>query len=215
MGLFSSLIKTTAPAHAEKTAPAAATGTDTLVAERPSSQLDGAWTIDPSHSSLGFTAKHAMVTNVRGQFDEFDGTAVIDTADPSASSATVTIKAASITTGSADRDGHLQSGDFFDVESYPELRFVSTAVELLDAETWRITGDLTIKDVTRPVSIDFTSTGIARDPFGNLRAGFEGETSINRKDWGLQWNAALETGGVLVSEKIKLVFDISAIKTEA
>lgn len=213
MGLFSSLFRSSAPAHADSAAaPTAAPAGDTLVAERPAEELAGTWTIDPSHSSLGFTARHAMVTNVRGQFDEFEGTGVIDTNDPSASSTTVVIQAASITTGSADRDGHLRSADFFDVETYPELRFASTSVELVDAETWRVAGDLTIKDVTRPVSVDFAFTGLARDPFGNLRAGFEGETAINRKDWGLEWNAALETGGVLVSEKATLEFEVSAIK---
>jgi polyisoprenoid-binding protein YceI len=113
----------------------------------------------------------------------------------------------------ADRDGHLASPDFFDVEKFPELTFASTAVER-DGATWTITGDLTIKDVTRPITIEFEETGSARDPFGNLRVGFEGSTSISRKDWGLTWNAALETGGVLVSDKVKLEFDVSAIRQD-
>ncbi|TIC82845.1 YceI family protein [Nocardioides sp. GY 10127] len=175
------------------------------------SDISGAYTIDASHSRLGFSARHAMVTTVRGQFQEFEGTATIDTANPAASSVSVTMKAASIDTGSADRNGHLVSGDFFDVETYPELTFVSTAVSK-DGDDWTITGDLTIKGVSKPVTIEFESTGSATDPFGNTRVGFEGATTINRKDWGLEWNAALETGGVLVSEKIKLEFDISAIK---
>ena len=209
MGLFDWFTKKPAPAHAE-TKPAAAAVTATPAVDE---QLAGTWTLDPAHSSLGFSAKHAMVTNVRGTFDEFEGTGVIDTANPSASSVTVVIQAASVNTGVADRDGHLRSGDFFDVETYPELRFASTSVERVDADTFRLNGELTIKDVTRPLSVELTSTGLAQDPFGNLRAGFEGETTINRKDWGLEWNAALETGGVLVSEKIKLVLDISAIKS--
>ena len=209
MGLFDWFTKKPAPAHAE-TKPAAAAVTATPAVDE---QLAGTWTLDPAHSSLGFSAKHAMVTNVRGTFDEFEGTGVIDTANPSASSVTVVIQAASVNTGVADRDGHLRSGDFFDVETYPELRFASTAVELVDAETWRITGDLTIKDVTRPITVDFAFSGVAQDPFGNVRAGFEGTTTVNRKDWGLVWNAALETGGVLVSEKVKLVFDLSVIKS--
>jgi polyisoprenoid-binding protein YceI len=176
-------------------------------------ELTGTWHIDPSHSSLGFSARHAMVTNVRGQFDEFEGTGVVDAANPTASTATVIMKAASINTGVADRDAHLRSADFFDVENHPELRFTSTSVEQVDDGTWRVTGDLAIKDTAHPVAIDFEFTGLARDPFGNLRAGFEGETTISRKDWGLEWNAALETGGVLVGEKIKLTFDISAIKS--
>ncbi|MGC5583442.1 YceI family protein [Ornithinimicrobium sp. W1665] len=205
---------TTAPA-VTSSAPA----TESSVPAAPASetpaaaQLDGTWTLDPSHSSLGFVARHAMVTNVRGTFDEFQGSGVVDTTDLSGSHATVVMKAASINTGSEDRDAHLRSADFFDVETYPEVRYTTTSVERVDEETFRLDGELTIKDVTRPLSIELTSTGLAQDPFGNLRAGFEGETSINRKDWGLVWNAALETGGVLVSEKIKLVLDISAIKS--
>jgi len=173
--------------------------------------LSGDYTIDPAHTRLGFSARHAMVTTVRGQFQDFAGTAHIDTANPAASSVALTIQTASIDTGVADRDGHLKSGDFFDAEANPEITFVSTKVER-DGDDWAITGDLTIKGVSKPVTIDFESTGSARDPFGNLRVGFEGSTSINRKDWGLTWNAALETGGVLVSEKIKLEFDVSAIR---
>jgi polyisoprenoid-binding protein YceI len=175
----------------------------------------GDYTLDVTHTRIGFSARHAMVTTVRGQFGDFEGSAKVSTADPAASSASVTIRTASITTGQEDRDGHLRSGDFFDVETYPEIRFVSTGVARKDAETWTVTGDLTIKDVTKPVSIDFELTGSARDPFGNLRVGFEGSTTVNRKDWGLAWNAALETGGVLVSEKIKLEFDVSAIAVGA
>jgi polyisoprenoid-binding protein YceI len=174
--------------------------------------IAGDYTLDVTHTRLGFSARHAMVTTVRGQFGEFEGSAHVDTANPAASSAKVVIKTAGIDTGNADRDGHLRSADFFDVETYPEITFEATDVARVDAVTWRLTGDLTIKGVSKPVSIDFESTGSARDPFGNLRVGFEGSTTINRKDWGLTWNAALETGGVLVSEKIKLEFDVSAIR---
>ena len=174
--------------------------------------IAGDYTLDTSHTNLGFSARHAMVTTVRGGFQEFAGTAHLDTADPSRSSVELTIKAASVSTGSADRDRHLVSGDFFDAETYPELRFVSTGVDRTDDSTWAVTGDLTIKDTTLPVTIEFEQTGSARDPFGNLRVGFEGETAISRKDWGLTWNPALETGGVLVSDKIKLTFDVSAIR---
>jgi polyisoprenoid-binding protein YceI len=173
--------------------------------------ISGDYTIDQTHTRLGFSTRHAMVTTVRGQFNDFAGTAHIDTTNPAASSVSLTIQTASIDTGVADRDGHLRSGDFFDAEVNPEITFVSTKVER-DGDDWAITGDLTIKGVSKPVTIDFESTGSARDPFGNLRVGFEGSTSINRKDWGLTWNAALETGGVLVSEKIKLEFDVSAIR---
>lgn len=173
--------------------------------------ISGHYTLDVSHSRLGFVARHAMVTKVRGQFGAFTGTATIDEATPSSSKVELSIDVASIETGSADRDGHLKSADFFDAETYPTITFRSTDVQR-DGSGWAVTGDLTIKDVTKPVTVEFEHTGSARDPFGNLRVGFEGETTINRKDWGLTWNAALETGGVLVSEKIKLEFDVSAIQ---
>jgi polyisoprenoid-binding protein YceI len=173
--------------------------------------ITGDYTIDATHTRLGFSARHAMVTTVRGQFKDFAGTAHIDTANPAASTVALTIQTASIDTGVADRDGHLTSGDFFDAEANPEITFVSTNVER-DGDDWAVTGDLTIKGTSKPVTVVFESTGSARDPFGNLRVGFEGSTTINRKDWGLTWNAALETGGVLVSEKIKLEFDVSAIR---
>jgi polyisoprenoid-binding protein YceI len=174
------------------------------------SDIKGDYALDPSHSRLGFSTRHAMVTTVRGAFKDFTGEAVVDTENPAASTVNVTIKTASIDTGVADRDAHLRSADFFDAETYPEITFVSTDV-VRDGDDWTITGDLTIKDVTKPVAIEFESTGSARDPFGNTRIGFEGRTTINRKDWGLSWNAALETGGFLVSDKIKLDIDISAI----
>jgi polyisoprenoid-binding protein YceI len=191
-------------------APAGSTPVEVTEAT-PGSVLTGDYTIDASHSRLGFSARHAMVTTVRGQFGDFDGAAHVDAENPAASTVALTIRAASIATGTADRDGHLTSGDFFDVENHPELTFTSTSVER-DGTDWTITGDLTIKEVTKSVTIPFEETGTAVDPFGNTRVGFEGATTINRKDWDLTWNAALETGGVLVSEKIKLEFDISAIK---
>ena len=187
-------------------------GTTTAVIDAPATaDLTGDWTIDPSHSRLGFSARHAMVTTVRGSFGGFEGTAHIDGATPASSTVALTIAVASVETGSADRDGHLVSPDFFDAAAFPEMTFTSTAVER-DGDEWAITGDLVIKGVSRSVTIPFESTGTATDPFGNQRAGFEGSTTINRKDWGLTWNAALETGGVLVSEKITLDFDVSAIK---
>ena len=173
--------------------------------------IAGDYAIDTSHSRLGFVARHAMVTKVRGHFTDFKATAHIDAENPAASSVELDIDVTSVSTGSPDRDGHLRSPDFFDVESFPAMTFRSTEVSRDDDE-WTITGDLTIKDVTRPVTIEFEETGSAVDPFGNTRVGFEGDVTVNRKDWGLSWNAALETGGVLVSEKIKLEFDISAIK---
>ena len=174
--------------------------------------LSGDYELDVAHTRIGFTARHAMVTSVRGSFQEFEGTAHLDAADPTKSSAKVTIKAASISTGQGQRDAHLRSPDFLDVETYPDITFESTGVEQLEDDTYRVRGDLTVKDQTRPVTIDFTFNGSAKDPYGNLRAGFEGAGTINRKDWGLTWNAALETGGFLVSDKIKLEFDVSAVK---
>lgn len=172
--------------------------------------ISGDYTIDPSHTRIGFSARHAMVTKVRGNFEDFEGSAHVDTANPANSSVKVLIKAASVTTHNEQRDGHLKTPDFFDIENYPEITFVSTHVER-DGDDWDITGDLTINGVTKSVTIPFEQTGSAKDPFGNLRVGFEGGTTIDRTEWNLSFNAALETGGVLVSEKVKLEFDVSAI----
>ncbi|MEV8392369.1 MULTISPECIES: YceI family protein [unclassified Streptomyces] len=174
--------------------------------------LTGEYTIDPAHSTISFTVRHAMVTNVRGAFTEHEGSLSLDGTNPAASSASIDVSIASVDTGMADRDGHLRSADFFDAETFPKMSFRSTSVEQLDAETYRLTGDLTIKDVTRPLTIDLEFNGSATDPFGNERVGFEGSATILRSEWGLTWNAALETGGVMVSDKVKLSFDISAIK---
>ncbi|MFG2938973.1 YceI family protein [Streptomyces sp. NPDC048282] len=174
--------------------------------------LTGDYTIDPAHTTLGFVARHAMVTNVKGSFQEFEGTLHLDGTEPSKSTASLDIKMDSITTGSPDRDGHLKSADFFKIDEFPTMTFRSTSAEALGDEDYRITGDLTILGVTKPVTIDLEFNGAAKDPFGNERVGFEGKAEIKRSDWGVTWNAALETGGVLVSDKIKLNFDISAIK---
>ncbi|HUR73787.1 MAG TPA: YceI family protein [Sporichthya sp.] len=184
----------------------------TATASTISPALTGSYTLDTTHSRLGFSARHAMVTKVRGAFADFAGTAVLDAEDPSRSHAEVTIQVASVDTGNAQRDEHLRTNDFFDAATYPEIRFVSTKAEALGEDNYRLTGDLTIKDVTKSVAVDFEFTGLVADPWGNQRAGFEGKAVINRKDWGVNFNAALEAGGVLVSEKITLEFDISAIK---
>jgi polyisoprenoid-binding protein YceI len=175
-------------------------------------QTTGTWTIDSSHTRVGFSAKHAMVATVRGQFNEFDGTLSLDGAEPEQSSATVTIKAGSISTGSDDRDNHVRSADFLDVESHPELTFRSTGVRYEGGDDFVMTGDLTIRGTTRPVELKVDLEGLASDPFGNERIGFSGETTISRKDFGLTWNVALEAGGVLVSDKVKITLDVSAIK---
>lgn len=174
--------------------------------------LTGEYTIDPAHTSIGFTVRHAMVTNVRGTFGEHEGSLSLNGAEPAASKAVIDVKIGSIDTGIADRDGHLRSGDFFDVEQFPLMTFRSTHAEQLGGEQYRVTGDLTIKDVTRPLAIDLEFNGAAQDVYGNERIGFEGSAEILRSEWGLTWNAALETGGVMVSDKVKLNFDISAIK---
>lgn len=175
--------------------------------------LTGHYAIDPSHSRIGFGARHAMVTKVRGSFNDFEGSGYFDAEDPSRSELKLTIRAASIDTRNADRDAHLRGNDFFDMERYPEIAFSSTAVEPIGDEHYRVTGDLTIKGVTRPVTVDFEYSGAAVDPFGNQRIGLEGRTTVNRKDWGVTWNAALDAGGVLVSEKVTLEFEVSAIHT--
>ncbi|MEU2061484.1 YceI family protein [Streptomyces sp. NPDC013455] len=204
MGLFGRRTATTAPAAPATAAPAAA-GPDLTA-------LTGDYTIDPAHSTIGFVARHAMVTNVKGSFQDFTGTLHLDGADPSRSTATLDVRMASIDTGNADRDGHLKSADFFRTDEFPAMTFRSTGAEALGGENYRITGDLSILGVTKPLTIDLEFNGSAKDPFGNERVGFEGKAEILRSEWGLTWNAALETGGVLVSDKIRLVFDVSAIR---
>ncbi|MEU0290316.1 MULTISPECIES: YceI family protein [Streptomyces] len=174
--------------------------------------LTGEYTIDPAHTTIGFVARHAMVTNVKGSFKDFTGTLQLDGSDPSRSTATLDVVMDSIDTGNADRDGHLKSADFFKTDEFPTMTFRSTKAEALGGDDYRITGDLSILGTTRPITIDLEFNGAAKDPFGNERVGFEGRTEILRSEWGLTWNAGLETGGVLVSDKIKLNFDISAIR---
>ncbi len=174
--------------------------------------LAGTYRLDPVHTRIGFVARHAMVTKVRGSFNEFDGSGYFDSENPANSRLSLTIKAASIDTRNRDRDAHLRSNEFLDVEHYPEITYVSNAVEQLDDTHYRVTGDLTIKGVTRPVAFDLELTGSAVDPYGNQRIGLEGRTTINRKDFGVSWNVALEAGGVLVGEKVTLEFEVSAVK---
>jgi polyisoprenoid-binding protein YceI len=174
--------------------------------------LTGDYTIDPSHTTIGFVARHAMVTNVKGAFQDFTGTLHLDGANPANSTATLDVKMESIETGNTDRDGHLKSSDFFKIDEFPVMTFRSTKAEALGGDDYRITGDLSLLGVTKSITIDLEFNGAAKDPFGNERVGFEGKAEILRSEWGLTWNAALETGGMLVSDKIKLNFDISAIK---
>jgi polyisoprenoid-binding protein YceI len=177
--------------------------------------LTGDYVIDAAHSRLGLVARHAMITKVRGAFTTFDGKAHLDFENPAASTAEVLIDVVSIDTRNAQRDEHLRTNDFFDAPNFPHITFASTGVEQVDEENYRLTGDLTIKGITKSVVIEFEYTGAATDPFGNNRVGFEGKTTINRSDYGVTFNAALETGGVMVSEKITIELEISAIKVTA
>ncbi|MGH8860678.1 MAG: YceI family protein, partial [Jatrophihabitantaceae bacterium] len=169
------------------------------------STLTGTYAIDASHSRVGFVARHAMVTKVRGSFNEFDGTATIDGADPANSSVRVTLEANSIDTRNQQRDDHIRTNDFLDIASYPQITFVSTAIGHNGGNDFQVTGDLTIRGVTKSVVLPLEYLGSATDPFGNARVGFEGSLVINRKDWGVNWNAAT---GVLVSEKVTLKFGV-------
>jgi polyisoprenoid-binding protein YceI len=175
-------------------------------------ELTGTYTLDVAHSRVGFVARHAMVTKVRGSFDEFEGTATLDGSNPENSSVSVTIQVASVDTRNDQRDGHLRTNDFLDVEKFPTISFSSTAIKHLGGNDFEVTGNLTVKGVTKQVVLPVEYQGAATDPYGNKRIGFEGSTTINRSDYGVNFNAALETGGVLVSEKITLEFEISAIK---
>lgn len=192
------------------------TATPTAVAETPTgpdlAHLTGDWTIDTTHSEVAFSVRHAMVTNVKGRFTEYDGKLHLDGSTPGNSSADLMIKVASIDTNQAQRDEHLRTGDFFAADTYPEIRFRSTSAERLRGDTYRMSGELTIKDTTRPVVLDLEYTGSATDAYGAERVGFEGSAVLDRTEFGLTYNAALETGGVLISEKVKLSFDISAVK---
>ncbi|WP_025776680.1 YceI family protein [Brevibacterium sp. VCM10] len=176
--------------------------------------ITGHWDIDPSHSRLGFSTRHAMVSRVRGAFNDVSGSADIadDLAD---STAEVIIQTASVDTRSEGRDEHLRSADFFDVETYPEIRFVSSAIDEVEEGSYIVTGELTIRDMTKTVSVPLELIGVETDPFGNLRAGLEGSRRIDRKDWGVTWNTTLDSGGVLVSDKITLEFELSLIKNVA
>lgn len=178
------------------------TGLDTLT--------PGTWNVDPAHSSVGFVARHLMISKVRGTFRSFTG-AITVAPDPLASHVEAAVDLASVTTGDDGRDAHLRGSDFFDVEQHPTMTFSSTAVRR-DGDGFLLVGYLTIKGVTRPVAFDLEFDGVTADPWGNLKAGFSASTEINRKDWGLGWNVALEAGGVLLGEKVKIVLDIQAVR---
>lgn len=174
--------------------------------------LQGDWDLDPAHTRIGFSAKHAMVTTVRGSFNDVTGAIHVDLDDLTQSSVTVRLGVASIDTRNTQRDDHLRSADFFDVERWPEITFVSTNIDEIEDNDFAVSGDLTIRDVTRQVMLPLTLIGVQQDPMGALRAGFEGSRRINRRDFGLEWNVPLDSGGLLVSERITLEFEISAVK---
>jgi polyisoprenoid-binding protein YceI len=176
------------------------------------STLTGDYTLDTAHSRVGFLARHAMVTKVRGLFKEFEGQIHLDAADPTRSSAEVTIQVASVDSQQPDRDNHLRSADFFDAEQFPTITFKSTAAEPLGEDRYRLTGDLTIRSVTHPVSIDLELTGATPDPWGMYRVGFEGSVVVNRRDWDLGWNMVLDAGGLLVSEKVTIELDLALVR---
>lgn len=168
----------------------------------------GKWEIDPAHTSVEFIGRHLMVSKVRGSFSDVSGT--IDVAEnPLESTVEVTVATASVSTGAADRDGHLKSPDFFDIENYPQMTFVSTAVRP-DGDAWVLDGELTINGISNALSLEFEFLGLVDDPWGNPKAVFSGQTEIQRSDWNLNWNVALESGGVLVSKKITLELEVQA-----
>jgi polyisoprenoid-binding protein YceI len=171
-----------------------------------------AWQIDTAHSEIQFSARHMMISTVRGQFKIFTGAVEADEQNPTAAKVDVRIEAASLLTGDEKRDGHLRSPDFFDVETYPSITFKSTRVEQLDDQRGKLYGDLTIRDVTKPVTLDVEYAGQAKTPWGTTSAGFSAQTKISRKEWGLNWNVALETGGWLVSDEIKISIELELVK---
>ncbi|WLW57909.1 YceI family protein [Streptomyces sp. YU58] len=194
--------------------PSGAPGAATAVLPDPAlAALTGEWAIDPAHSRIGFSVRHAMVTTVRGAFTEYQSRLYFDGRDPARSKAEIILSTASVDTGVEQRDAHLVGRDFLDARTYPRMRFASTSVELAGADVYRMSGDLTIRDVTRPVVLELTYIGHVTDPFGYERVGFDGTTTIDRSEWGLTYNSRLAEGGAMVSEKVRLQFDIAAIRT--
>ncbi|MDB4906450.1 MAG: hypothetical protein JWO05_1234 [Gemmatimonadetes bacterium] len=173
------------------------------------------WQVDGAHTHVEFAVKHLMIATVKGRFADVAGTVTVGGDEAKSAVIDVTISAASIDTRSEQRDAHLRSGDFFDVEKYPSLRFTSNAVTPAGEGKYKLTGELTIRDVTRTVTLDVTDEGRSRDPWGNDKAGFSATTKINRADYGLTWNASLETGGVLVSDEIRISIDLELTRAQA
>lgn len=166
------------------------------------------WVIDPAHSEIQFKVKHMMITTVTGSFKEFSSEVETEGEDFSTARIRFEAATASIFTNAEQRDAHLRSADFFDADNFPVMSFVSSKLEKTDDDNWQLTGDLTIKDVTKPVKLDVEFGGVGKDPWGNTKAGFSLSGKINRKDWGLNWNAALEAGGVLVSDDVRILCEV-------
>jgi polyisoprenoid-binding protein YceI len=195
--------------HHTPTSPAPAGGT--RVVDGRAVPAVGTWNVDPSHSEVAFTAKHLVVSKVRGRFADYTVSLTV-AGDPTQSSVEVEIQAGTIATGDDQRDAHLTGPDFLDVDRFPTLSFRSTNVEPVGNEAWSVHGDLTIRDVTRPVVLDVEFLGVTEDPWGNQRSGFTAATEIDREDWGLTWNQPLANGGVLVGKKVKIEIDVQAVK---
>jgi len=170
------------------------------------------WNLDTVHSGINFSVRHMVVSKVRGRFTKFTGNIALDEADLTRSTVEATIDASSIDTGTGQRDEHLRSADFFDVERFPELRFRSTRIEKVGPENYRLVGELTIRDVSREIALDVEYGGRGKDPWGNERIGFTATAALDRKDFGLKWNQALETGGVLVSDRVELELEVQGVR---
>ncbi|MDK1344559.1 YceI family protein [Streptomyces sp. 378] len=214
MNLFNRVVPSRRQAPLPPQRSVGASASPTAVLPDPNlTNLSGEWVVDPAHSRIGFSVRHAMVTTVRGCFLEYESRLYFDAYDPTRSRADITLFTSSVDTGVEQRDAHLVGRDFLDAVTYPRMRFTSTAVEQTDADLFSMSGELTIKGVTRPVVLDMTYIGSVTDPFGYDRVGFDGTTTINRSDWGLTYNSRLAEGGAMVSEKVRLQLDIAAIRT--
>jgi polyisoprenoid-binding protein YceI len=214
MNLFgrSAFSRHQAPPVAPKPTPGPSASASAVLPDPTLEALTGEWLVDPAHSRIGFSVRHAMVTTVRGSFAEYESRLYFDGRNPARSRAEIVLSTASVDTGVEQRDAHLVGRDFLDAASYPRMRFASTAVELASSDVYRMTGDLTIKATTRPVVLELTYIGHVTDPFGYERVGFDGTTTINRTEWGLTYNSKLAEGGAMVSEKVRLQLDIAAIR---
>lgn len=214
MNLFNRVVPSRRQAPLPPQRPTGAPVSSTAVLPDPNlADLSGEWVVDPAHSRIGFSVRHAMVTTVRGCFLEYESRLYFDAHDPARSRADITLFTASVDTGVEQRDAHLVGRDFLDAATYPRMRFTSTAVQQTGADLFSMSGELTIKGVSRPVVLDMTYIGNVTDPFGYDRVGFDGTTTINRSDWGLTYNSRLAEGGAMVSEKVRLQLDIAAIRT--